>query len=40
MGSNNAPTRVKTQWKEGEERMNVIPQNGNDGEHYEEVASV
>ncbi|WP_339892123.1 hypothetical protein [uncultured Alteromonas sp.] len=21
-------------WKEGEERMNVIPQNGNDGEHY------
>ena len=24
-------------WKEGEERMNVIPQNGNDGEHYEEL---
>tara|TARA_R110000850_G_scaffold172939_2_gene298618 strand:+ start:1137 stop:1625 length:489 start_codon:yes stop_codon:yes gene_type:complete len=24
-------------WKEGEERMAVIPQNGNDGEHYEEV---
>lgn len=21
-------------WQEGEERMNVIPQNGNDGEHY------
>jgi hypothetical protein len=24
-------------WQEGEERMNVIPQNGNDGEHYAEV---
>jgi hypothetical protein len=24
-------------WAEGEERMAVIPQNGNDGEHYEEV---
>ncbi len=24
-------------WKEGEERMKVIPQNGNDGGHYEEL---
>lgn len=24
-------------WKEGEERMNVVQQNGNDGEHYEEL---
>lgn len=24
-------------WKEGEERMKVIPQNGNDGWHYEEL---
>ena len=22
-------------WEEGEKRMNVIGQNGNDGEHYE-----
>lgn len=24
-------------WKEGEERMNVVQQNDNDGEHYEEL---
>ena len=24
-------------WKEGEERMKVIPQNGNNGGHYEEL---
>lgn len=26
-------------WQEGEERMNVIPQNGNDGEHYNDAVN-
>ena len=27
-------------WQEGEERMNVIPQNGNDGEHYADAPKI